>query len=358
MSRRPVRPLSRVLLFAVERGVLPDTLVRRGIRILLARRLRRECTGGPSAQDERKAALLGAMANAPVAIHADAANRQHYEVPPAFFERVLGPRLKYSACLWAEGVTTLDAAEAAMLAMTCERAELADGQRILELGCGWGSLTLWMAERYPASRITAVSNSRTQAGFIRARAAERGLANIDCVVADVREFDPGDRFDRVVSIEMFEHMRNWQALMVRIARWLSPGGKFFMHIFCHRRCAYFFATEGAGDWMGRHFFTGGLMPSEDLPSQVKDGLTLVSQWRVDGRHYARTCRAWLRRLDTRRRSVQEVFAAGFGTADAALQVRRWRIFFMACEELFAWNGGSEWFVSHYLFARPAGNSDA
>ena len=319
------------------------------MRILLARRLRRECAGSAAQRAERKAALVEAMRAAPVAVHTEAANRQHYEVPAAFFELVLGPRLKYSACLWPEDDTPLAAAEEAMLALTCGRAELADGQRILELGCGWGSLTLWMAEHYPASRIIAVSNAHSQAGFIRARAAERGLGNVDCVVADVREFDPGRGFDRVVSIEMFEHMRNWDALMRRIAGWLLPDGKLFIHIFCHRDCPYFFQAEGAGDWMGRHFFTGGLMPSEDLPRQFQENLVLEEHWRIDGRHYARTCRAWLQRLDAHRAAARDVLSTEYGTAGAARKVQRWRLFFMACEELFAWNGGGEWFVSHYRF---------
>jgi len=345
-----IRPLSRVLLAAAERGWLPDGGLRAGMRILLARRLRRECAGSPGQRAERKAALVEAMRAAPVAVHTEAANRQHYEVPAAFFGLVLGPRLKYSACLWPEGVTSLATAEEAMLALTCERAELADGQQILELGCGWGSLTLWMAEHYPASRITAISNSHSQAGFIRARAAERELGNVECVVADVREFDPGRRFDRVISLEMFEHMRNWQTLLHRIAGWLLPGGKLFIHIFCHRDCPYFFQAEGVGDWMGRHFFTGGLMPSEDLPRYFQEDLALEEQWRVNGRHYARTCQAWLQRLDAHRAAARDVFAAEYGVVEAARQVRRWRLFFMACEELFAWKGGEEWFVSHYRFS--------
>lgn len=347
-----IRPFSRALLAVAERGWLPDAVLRAGIRRLLGRRLGREYAGSPGQRAERKAALVEAMRAAPVAIHTEAANRQHYEVPAAFFELVLGPRLKYSACLWPEDDMSLAAAEKAMLVTTCERAELADGQQILELGCGWGSLTLWMAEHYPASHIMAVSNSHSQAEFIRTRAMERGFGNVECVVADVREYDPGRQFDRVVSLEMFEHMRNWETLLHRIAGWLLPGGKLFIHVFCHRECPYFFETGGAGDWMGRHFFTGGLMPSEDLPQHFQEDLVLEEQWRVNGRHYARTCRAWLQRLDAHRAAARNVLAAECGAAGAARRVRRWRLFFMACEELFDWNGGREWFVSHYRFTNP------
>lgn len=352
LKRVTVNPAVQALVTVAEHGLLPDTVLRPGIRFLLARRLRREWAGGAVARAARRAELLKAMRAAPVAVDADAANRQHYEVPAAFFERVLGPRLKYSACLWLEDVTTLAAAEEAMLVLTCERAQLADGQDVLELGCGWGSLTLWMAEHYPASRILAVSNSASQAEFIRVRAAQRGLGNIECVTADVCEFDPGRRFDRVVSVEMFEHMRNWQQLMQRIAGWLTREGKLFIHIFCHLDNAYLFQTEGAADWMGRHFFTGGLMPAADLPRHFQDDLTLVSQWCVKGRHYARTCRAWLRRLDADRTHVRDIFSGEYGPGEAARQVRRWRLFFMACEELFAWRGGEEWFVTHCLFEKP------
>ncbi|MGH8127028.1 MAG: SAM-dependent methyltransferase [Gammaproteobacteria bacterium] len=346
------------LIAVAERGWLPDAVLRFGIRVLLKRRLRRERAGGAEAQAASLAELLEAMRAAPVAVDTDAANRQHYEVPAAFYEHVLGPRLKYSACLWPEDVTTLAAAEEAMLALTCERAELADGQDILELGCGWGSLTLWMAEHYPASRIVAVSNSVSQAEFIRVRAAERGLANIECITVDVREFDTRRRFDRVVSIEMFEHMRNWEQLMHRIASWLVPTGKLFIHIFCHRDNAYLFDTEGTGDWMGRHFFTGGLMPAEDLPQHFQKDLTLSSQWCVNGRHYARTCRAWLRQLDGDRTVVRDIFVGEYGPGEAARQVQRWRLFFMACEELFGWNAGEEWFVTHCLFAQLTVEADA
>jgi len=336
-----------VLIDAVERGRVPDRLVRAGIRRLLARRLRREGRGGVEARAARLMALVGIMCRSPVAVAADSANEQHYEVPADFFEILLGPRLKYSACLWHDGVHTLADAEAAMLELTCERADLADGQQVLELGCGWGSLTLWMAEHFPASRITALSNSASQAAFIRRRAEERGIRNVEVVTADVAAFDPGARFDRIVSVEMFEHMRNWETLFGRVAGWLEPGGRFFMHVFCHRELAYFFETEGAGNWMGRHFFTGGLMPADALPLYFQRDLSVEAHWRVGGRHYARTCRAWLRRLDEARERAAAVLGG-------RREVGRWRLFLMACEELFAWNGGDEWFVAHYRFVRRSG----
>lgn len=334
-----------------ESGLLPDALIRLGIRRLLARRLAAETPASPEAANEALYGLLEAMRAAPIALHTEDANRQHYELPPAFFQTVLGEHLKYSCCLWPEGVSELDAAEAAMLRLSCERAELADGQSVLELGCGWGSLSLWMARQYPASRITAVSNSASQRRFIEARRDAAGLGNLSVITADMRDFDAPGRYDRVVSVEMFEHMRNWEALLARVHDWLTPGGRFFMHVFCHRRLAYLFGTEQGDDWMGRHFFTGGLMPCDELPLHFQRQLRLLRRWRVGGRHYARTCRAWLRRQDAARGKLLPLFEQTYGPR-AGLWFQRWRMFFMACEELFAWRGGGEWYVGHYLFARP------
>jgi len=337
-----------------ERGVLPDAAVRLGIRLLDHMRLRSEARPDCESTLRAKQEFIAGMRRSPVALVPEMANRQHYEVPPEFFEKVLGRNLKYSGCWWPAGVDRLDAAEDAMLELSCRRAELSDGMQVLELGCGWGSLTLWMAARYPRSRITAVSNSAPQGRFIRERAAARGLGNIEVVTADMNEFTTGQRFDRAVSVEMFEHMRNWPLLLERIHGWLRPGGKLFIHIFTHRRYAYAFETEGADNWMGRYFFSGGMMPSDDLFLYCQEHLALEAHWRVDGRHYQRTAQAWLANMDRRREEILPVLARVYGAEAAARWFQRWRIFFMACAELWGFRRGQEWLVSHYRLRRRDG----
>jgi cyclopropane-fatty-acyl-phospholipid synthase len=344
-------PIATGVLGLAERGLLPDALVRLGIRRLCAQRLREESAGGPEAQAARAHLRLAMLRESPLAIHTDAANRQHYELPPAFFAHCLGPRLKYSSCYYPTGRETPAQAEDAMLALYGERAELADGQDILELGCGWGSLTLWMAERFPAARITAVSNSRLQREFIETRCRERGLANVRVLTCDVNRLELTDaQFDRCVSIEMFEHMRNYDRLLANIHRWLRVDGHLFVHIFCHRTLLYPFETEGDDNWMGRHFFTGGLMPAADTLLWFQRRLSLERRWLVDGRHYQRTANHWLAAQDRARDEVLPILRQAYGDA-AGVWFQRWRMFWMACAELFGYADGGEWMVAHYRFRK-------
>ncbi len=334
-----------------ERGLVPDLLTRYGIRRLCAQRLAQEGARNVAAADRRFRELLDALRRSPIAIETAAANEQHYEVPTRFFELCLGRRLKYSSAYYPSGTETLDEAEEAMLALYGERAELADGQRILELGCGWGSLTLWMAERFPKARITGVSNSRTQREHILAQAARRGLGNVEIITRDVNQLElPEGEFDRAVSIEMFEHMRNYRHLLGRVSRWLKPEGKLFVHIFVHRYLMYPFETEGDDNWMGRYFFTGGLMPSADTLLHFQEDLTLEQRWLVPGTHYERTANHWLENQDHHREEVMAVLTEAYGADEAARWFQRWRMFWMACAELFGYSGGDEWLVAHYRFS--------
>ena len=331
----------------VESGLVPEPLLRAGIRAICALRLRQQ-GGSVEARQARHQALVASLRGSEIAIETAAANAQHYEVPPRFFELVLGPQLKYSSCYWPNGVRELGAAEAAMLGLTAERAGLADGQRVLDLGCGWGSLSLWAAARFPGSSFTAVSNSRTQRAFIEEQARRRGLANLVVRTADVRALELPERsFDRVVSIEMFEHMRNYELLLRRIARWLDRDGALFVHVFAHRHHAYPFEDGGRTDWMAREFFTGGLMPSAQLLHHFQADLRIVDEWHLAGTHYAKTAEAWYRNLMARRAEVERVL-------EDPRRFQRWRVFFLACAELFGYRDGREWIVAHYRFQRANG----
>lgn len=340
---------SNLAIAAAERGVVPDILVRTGIRRLLQSRL--ADIHARSAEDSSAATevFVDSMRRSPVALLPHIANQQHYEVPAPFFGEVLGRQRKYSCAWWPAGVDDLDSAEEAALRATSERAGLADGQRILELGCGWGSLTLWMARRFPASHVTAVSNSRSQRTHIEATALRLGLSNVSVITSNVENYEPSSRFDRVVSVEMFEHLRNWREMFRRVADWLEADGRFFMHVFVHQTTPYAFEERDASDWMTRHFFAGGMMPSDDLALRFQDDLALVSRWRWDGTHYARTSEAWLANMDERRDAIWPILEATYGADAAGLWWMRWRLFFLSCAELFGYDRGQQWWVGHYLF---------
>jgi cyclopropane-fatty-acyl-phospholipid synthase len=336
------------LLESVERGRVPDVAVRWGIRQLCRERLKEEGRRYAAGAREALGAFLAEMRSGPIAPVPEKANEQHYELPPEFFGLVLGARRKYSCCYWTNGVQTLDDAEAASLAMTAQRAQLSEGQDILELGCGWGSLTLWMAEHYPGSRITAVSNSAPQRRYIEEAARVRGFSNVRVFTADMNAFETAERFDRVVSVEMFEHMHNYALLLGKIRQWLRPSGKLFIHIFCHRTFVYRFETEGAHNWMGRYFFTGGIMPSYDLLLEFPGQFTLAERWWWSGTHYEKTSNAWLALMDARRESILPILARAYGAGEAERWFMRWRVFFMAVAEMFGYRRGEEWGVGHYL----------
>jgi cyclopropane-fatty-acyl-phospholipid synthase len=331
-----------------ESGYVPDSVIRQGIRRLV--RQRRESIFPLSATGEAEVkAFARMMSDSPVALVPELANEQHYEVPAEFFSRVLGEYRKYSCCYWEDGVQELDEAERAALQITCDRAQIVDGIQILELGCGWGSLSLYLAQNFPGASVTSVSNSASQREYIEAQARALGLTNLRIITADMNHFDIDGTFDRVVSVEMFEHMRNYRVLFQRISRWLSPDGRFFMHIFCHKSSPYEFIDAGPSDWMSRHFFSGGIMPSENLPLQFQEHLAIDRQWTWNGTHYQQTAEAWLQNMDRQASQIRPLFDAVYGTGHSKQWFMRWRIFFLAVSEMFGSHGGAEWYVGHYLF---------
>ena len=341
-----------LLILLAEKGLLPDAIIRLGIRRLCRQRLVDASNTNEALMEQEHADSIELLKESPIALVPEKANEQHYEVPPRLFELVLGDRLKYSSGLWPEGVSSLDESEVAMLKLTIDRAGLVDGQDVLELGCGWGSLTLYMAECFPKSKITAVSNSNDQRQFIEERCEERNLKNVEIITADMNDFETAKLFDRVISIEMFEHMRNYEKLLGRVNVWLKNKGKLFVHIFSHQKIAYPFEDNDDADWMAREFFSGGQMPSHRLLMSFPGQMKIEKDWRVSGTHYEKTSLAWLQKMDKNKAEVLELFKKTYGESDANSWFQRWRIFFMSCEVLFGFNRGSEWGVSHYLFEKP------
>ena len=342
--------LTRLVEACVEQGRIPDAAIRAGIRFRLRQRLTELPINNPVAAAQWTKEFIQQMDKSPIAPLPHLPNQQHYEVPPAFFGEVLGPRRKYSCCHWAPGTQTLAEAEQDALRITCQRAEIEDGMTILDLGCGWGSLSLWLAEHYPESKITAVSNAPAQRAYIQSQAEQAGLNNLNCLTADMNAFSSENRFNRIVSIEMFEHMRNYRQLYRKIANWLQPEGKFFKHIFCHRSLPYTFEDKEDNDWMARHFFSGGMMPSDMLPLYFQDELELTQHWRWHGDHYVKTLQAWLKQMDDKREGIWPIFQDTYGEQSPLWWIR-WRLFFLACDELFAYDGGREWWIGHYLFKK-------
>ena len=339
------------LIDLAEKGIMPDFLIRSGIRRMQKERLLWEKSRSVSEVEAHHQNWVNEMKGSSIAYVPEKANEQHYEVPPDFFVNALGKHLKYSSGYWPEGVTTLDDSEFAMLKLSAERAEITNGDNILELGCGWGSLTLYMAENYPKSHITAVSNSKDQRLFIEKKCQVRGFENVKVITADMNEFTIDEKFERIVSVEMFEHMRNYEHLLDKVSSWLRPSGKLFIHIFTHKTLVYPFTEDDEGDWMGRNFFSGGIMPSHQLLLYFQKKLNIEMSWRFNGSHYEKTSLAWLNKMDSNKNEIMAIFSETYGTGNAPIWFQRWRIFFMACEVLFGYDNGREWGVSHYRFVK-------
>jgi len=348
----------KVAIQLVEKGLVPRPLIRRGIRSLLAQRLDEQKQIWDANPDRAMEDWTESMrSSASIALVPDKANEQHYEVPAEFFNLVLGPNKKYSSASYEDKYTALADAEDAMLALTCERAQLANGQAILELGCGWGSLTLWMARHYPDSQIVAVSNSAPQRRSIEAVLEREKLTNVTILTADMNSFEAPGVYDRIVSVEMFEHMRNWEELLGRARGWLKDDGLLFMHVFAHMRYAYPFEVQGDDDWMGRYFFSGGMMPQHAMLDHLNIPFDVADRWVVSGSHYAQTSEHWAQNLERNKRQIMPILAETYGADQAKLWFHRWRVFFLSCAELFAWDKGQEWVVSHQLL-RPRGKDES
>ena len=334
-----------------EKGIMPDNFIRAGIRRLVNGRLGEISANDCETGSKIFADFISAMNQSNIAEVPELANAQHYEVPAEFFFHCLGANRKYSSCFWMPDTEDLDEAEILALQQSCEHADIKDGQQILELGCGWGSLSLWMATHYPNAQITGVSNSNSQREYITQLAKSLGVTNLTIITADMNDFEAPSSYDRIVSVEMFEHMRNWQVLYGKVASWLKPNGKFFKHIFVHRNTPYLFEVQSPDDWMSQYFFSGGMMPSDDLPTHFQDDLKLINRWRWDGKHYEKTANAWLANMDDNADLITPILVQTYGVKECEMWRNRWRMFYMACAELFGYNNGQEWWVGHYLFEK-------
>lgn len=335
----------------LEKDILPDFLIRLGIRNLLKARLEEEKKENLEEQQKHLNQYIEDLKKSPIAINTADANEQHYEVPTEFYKFVLGKRMKYSGGYWPLGANTLDESEESMLKLSCERAQLKDGLSLLDLGCGWGSVSLYVAEHFPKCKITAVSNSKTQKEYIDSVAKEKGFKNLTVITRDMNEFTIDEKFDRIISVEMLEHMKNYQKLFAKLSSFLKPDGLFFIHIFTHKQYAYHFEVRDETDWMAKYFFTGGMMPSHNLFLYFQENLNIVNHWVVNGTHYGKTSEAWLANMDKHKSSILPILEKTYGKENVTKWWSYWRIFFLACAELFSYRKGEEWIVSHYLFRK-------
>ena len=343
--------MKKLAIKLAEKGLLPDYVIRKGIRILLNQRLKEICINDPEQASNMQNRFVKMMQSSEIAPLPAVANQQHYEVPTLFFKEVLGKNLKYSSCYWDKNVKNLDESEELALSITCQHADIHDGMKVLELGCGWGSLTLWIASHYPNSKILGISNSASQRDYIMTEAKKKNLNNIEIRTIDMNKFETDSKYDRIVSVEMFEHMRNYRLLYKKIYSWLNQEGKFFKHIFCHRLTPYEFVIDDDSDWMSQYFFTAGIMPSDNLPYYFQEELKLINHWRWSGTHYQKTSNEWLRNMDYKKEIILPIMKDTYGIENITIWWNRWRIFFMACAELFGFDDGNQWWVSHYLFGR-------
>ena len=330
----------------LSRGLIPDFLLRRGVRSQGKQRLAMMVKGNLSNDYEK---FLKEASSGEIAVHTDDANNQHYEVDSEFFQYCLGKNLKYSSCYWDENTSSLDQAEDNMLELYCKRADVKDGMDILDIGCGWGSLSLFLANKYPNANITGISNSSSQKLFIDKEASKRNLRNLKIITSDINDFKSSKKFDRIISIEMFEHTKNSKKLLDSIDSWLNPKGCFFMHDFAHKNNPYYFDKDQNNAWMAKYFFTGGMMPNHNLFRDLESNLNYQKSWMLSGTHYEKTSNAWLNKMDHNREKILTLFKENSDIKTAKRNFHFWRLFFIACAEIFGYANGSEWCVSHHLF---------